>query len=262
LDGLGEAEEHDLVDPLAVDGMRHRQSEVAIPEQLADGRILIDVAELDVDRGKAAIATLPHAHLIVALLLILDQERGVLDLQLADLKVHVPLDDAERNKVRSLDDLDLHAVDVGQLVPFGVHFPVVGVALGNGPLRLTVLLYDPRPKVRDLGIQLAVIVVVDEIVDLGVLVGRVVLVMELLEVVRGDDLPGGGAVARPARHHLDEQRVGPGERERNGIVIDQRHDHRLVFHKGACLAAKVDLGILHQVFPPKLPVLGGKWLPV
>ena len=112
----------------------------------------------------------------------------------------------------------------GQLVAGRIHLPVVRIALHDRLFGRVVLGQLVGGVGRDAGVDRAVLAL--EV--LPGLAGGVVRV-ELLEVVRRGEqravLGAGGAV-----QDVQEPRVGAGELEADGVVVDLDHLHRLAVH--------------------------------
>ena len=219
----GQAEEHLLVHFAAVDGQRQGAPEAQVLVQLRAPRLLVVLIQHHRHVGRREPRN--QGYPIVALLLVLLVEGEVLQARVAVRQVRLAADDLE------VVHLLLHhgrddAVDVGKLVPGGVHAQVVGVALeyahGGGNLGEAPRLNDRQ---LDVGRRLPEEVIGERLLPgfvpllLGNLVGLVVVVdVPLGEVVlRLQHLPVAAVPGGQLDHHL---RVRGVELQAHGQVVD------------------------------------------
>ncbi|MCY4482763.1 MAG: hypothetical protein OXC12_07810 [Spirochaetaceae bacterium] len=224
---LGEPQEQQVVDRLAVQRDAQRVAELDRAQQLAQLAVVLVlevVVQPDLVAGGEIVAD-ADAQLIVAVGLAGLQHREVLEhLEVALRQVHLASDAPQDGRLLVGEHLEAHLVDVGKLVAGRIHLPVVGVALHHGLFGRVVLGQLVGGVGGDIGVDRAVLAL--EVLP-GLAAG--VVRVELLEVVRRGEqravLGAGGAV-----QHVQEPRVGAGELEADGVVVDLYHLHRLAVH--------------------------------
>ncbi len=119
------AEVEELVHGLAVDGVREAGAEVDVLHQLAHDRV--GVALVHVEREPTG-GVGPAQYLVAVGLSALCQQGEVGEADVAVLEVDVAGAGPQGDGFSVLDQIGDDAVDVGELVAFGVDLPVVGVA--------------------------------------------------------------------------------------------------------------------------------------
>jgi hypothetical protein len=83
-------------------------------------------------------------HLVAALLLVLDEDRELLKIQMPFAPVILPGDGPQVDDLEILTQREHHLVDVGELIALGVHPDVVGIALEDPGGGISALRRQPR----------------------------------------------------------------------------------------------------------------------
>ena len=217
------AQEHELVDLVAVHRQRHRLPEPLVQEDRALHRVR--VVQVEPERDAGVLGILPLQHAVVADLLVLLVQREAARIGEAPADVHLALHHAQDRHLLVGEERRLHAVDVGQLIAGAVHREEVGVAGKEDGGRVAPLL-DPRRQFRarvpqggrtgharqQAGDPVVVAVLLGELLGVGVELG-----MELPHVVRRCE--------KPARLHFGpvQQQCQTVERDRS-----RKRDHQRV----------------------------------
>jgi hypothetical protein len=102
------------------------------------------VALVTQQRRVAADAARVQVHLVVALLLVLDEDRQLLEIQVPLAPVVLPGDGSQVDDLQVLSQGELDLVDVRELMAVGVHADVVGVALQHPGGGVPALRRHPR----------------------------------------------------------------------------------------------------------------------
>ena len=215
---------------------------------------------------------------VAALLLVLQDHRQLAEVDVALLQVVLARDRAQVQDLEVLGERHDHAVDVGQLVAFGVDRPVVGIALHHPGRVVDRLDGPPGAEHRQLGVERPVLLevqVCDPVVEacgLGRGVGRLdpagVFGQELLQVVRGRI----GAVAallrlahrlpaadqRVAGHQLLEQVERHVELEVDRVVVDFHDPSGLARRRHVRDRRRHDVLVAVDVLEPEHEVGGGQ----
>ena len=153
LPGLGHPHIEQIDDLPAVDAERQRPSEAAISEQRAHHGILVGVVLIQIHGSLPRGCRLPAQYPVSATLAVLHQQRIIHELDPPALHIDLSGNGLERNRLRALHKRHFHPVDVGKLVPFRIHLPVIRVALRDEDGRIRSRPCLPSAKDRPIGIQ-------------------------------------------------------------------------------------------------------------
>ena len=260
----GFAEVDRVVDVVAVYGQRQGPAEANVRQDLGQHRIGA-IRQVGPDGRFGRVRARGEADLVLALRLLLQEQRVVLERQLAIVPVHVAGDDLEPHGLRILQHRRDHRVDVGELIALRIDVVVVGIPLPDHGAGRRVLV-SPRAGRRDLEVQIVRELlagpprVPDQTADQQgpaiepVLLGQLVRVLVVVDVVLLDGLPveqPGAPGSVEGEVHVPERR---GEAELDRMVIDLVHGHGLA-RDGEVAHELLDVVVLGDVLPPEQPVV-------
>ncbi len=200
--------------------MRHGLTEFLHVHQIED--VFVGIVIHGDDPGPGVIAAAPHDDAVIARFLVFQHERHIQQVHIAHLHIQLAGDALERDQFgcAALRNLDIQPVNIRQLIAFGIDLPVVGVPVQHQALAGDIIDGHPGGERRSVRIvhATAEVVAVDQFGGvLGVAVRRV----KAAHIVLGHDM--NRRVVGAARFVFEEERVGVGEAEVQGVVVDLFH---------------------------------------
>ena len=179
------------------------------------------------------------------------------------LVVDLTVDDAQVEDVVGVEEPVPYVVDIGHLVPFGVHLPEIGIAphdekfLGQGVAGC------PGVEAGQVGVEVPPVAVGEE-GDPGIEATFIygcfqgLLVVGGLHMELGEVVMGCKQVSRQRCDAVKEHGVGVGEGKDDGVFVGELHGHGRSFGAGHPVAAdsRRDVLVEHDVFLPPGEVVG------
>ena len=182
------------------------------------------------------------------------------------LHAYFPVDRLEIDGF-GIKNLKRHAVDVRQLIPIGIDFPIIGIALQHCRTRRRRRNHNPGPQTRDIRIAPIAHIfkkLLPQIKTRGLAQGlelfqRRVLRMKLLHIM--------GRIAQhlitaPRRQFHNKQPIGFQKREPHRIIIDLLQPHHPSTPLKIARHNRRYLLILQHILIPENEIINRKRMPV